>query len=288
MRVHRLALLLPLLAACATIAPPGAPAPPGEGFSHADLDRVLSRFVDERGRVDYAALARDRADLDAYAAQLAAVSPDSDPERFPTTDHRLAYWINAYNAAVLVLVLDHYPVSSVRDVRPPWPLFFVPRLAGFFVLHRVPLGGRPLHLYELENRIVRGRFDEPRIHFALNCASRGCPRLPRRAFPVRGLDAALEREARRFFADPEKLQIDAAAGEIRVSAILDWFEDDFLDGLEAGVPDREPSLLDYVRRYLEPEAAARLDGARAAGAELVFLEYDWRLNDAGSSETLRR
>ncbi len=272
LRIASLLLLLAVgLAGCATTWEPVAPAPgPKSGFSHTLLDGVQQRFVDERGRVDYSGLAGNRGDLDRYYAALAAVSPDSHPIRFPDEADQLAYWINAYNAAVLVLVLEHYPIDSVKDVRRPAGAFFFPRLAGFFFFQRVRLGGKTTNLYDLENKIIRKRFGEPRIHFAINCASIGCPLLPQRAFTPRDLDAALDREARRFFAQPDKLKIDHPGKRVEVSSILKWFRDDFLD-------DETPTLLDYVRRYVPPERQAELD--RARDYELGFLEYDWGLND---------
>ena len=125
------------------------------------------------------------------------------------------------------------------------------------------------NLYDLENKIIRKRFGEPRIHFAINCASIGCPLLPQRAFRPFDLDESLDRETRRFFAQPDKLRIDHEARRLELSSILKWFRDDFLD-------DDTPGLLDYVRRYVPPGRQAELD--RARGYDLEFIEYDWGLN----------
>ncbi len=269
MQVTRaLSIALALALGCAsTIEPRPAPSPTAP-FSHDDLDAVQRRFVVERGRVDYDGLARDRGALDRYYRRLAATSPRSHPGRFPGRADELAYWINAYNASVLVAVLEHHPIGSVGDVKPPVALrpflFGNARLAGFFYFQRVRLGGELFNLYDLENRVIRG-YGEPRIHFAINCASLGCPALPQRAFHPHTLDTDLEREARRFFASPEKLRIDHAERVVWVSSILDWFREDFGD-----------DLLDTVRRYVPAERVAELD--RAADYELRFLAYDWGLN----------
>lgn len=275
-----LALAIGSLAGCTAIAPRGAPpaaAQPADGFDHAPLEHVLARFVDEQGRVDYAALMRERGELDAYYGALAAVSPDSHPERFPERAQRLAYWINAYNAAVLEIVLAHYPIASVRDVAPPRALFFLPRLAGFFFFQRITLGGSRTNLYALENRVIRGRFGEPRIHFAIHCASAGCPRLPREAFRAETLEAQLERGARRFFAEPRNLRLDHGARTLTLSPILDWFRGDFLGWLRTHQPRAPATLAGYAALYA-PEPLAR-ELARAADYRLVFPEYDWTLND---------
>ena len=180
-----------LTAGCLTPAGVGPPPErPTEGdaavFSHDDWDGFLARHVDDEGRVDYAAAGQDRDDLDRYLRALAEVSPDSAPERFPEEADRLAYWINAYNATVIDRVLAHHPIASVQDVRAPWLFRWLPAGAGFFVFERFSLGGRKTQLYALENGLIRKRFAEPRIHFALNCASTSCPRLPAEAFGAIG------------------------------------------------------------------------------------------------------
>lgn len=246
-------------------------------FSHDDFDRVLERFVDERGLVDYPALAREPGDLERYVAQLARTSPDSDPALFPTREDRLAYWINAYNASVLATVLRHYPIPSVTAVRAPFPLSLASDKIGFFVLERIELGGDRTNLYALENSLIRRRFAEPRVHFALNCASLGCPRLPRRAFRGADLDQRLDEETRRFFAEERSLQVDHAARVVRLSSILDWYERDFTRWYEKRFPGSDATLLDYVLLYVAPERRAELEGAR--DYEVEFLPYDWRLND---------
>ena len=180
-----LAASLTLSSACSTLAPPDSIAPglavQTSGFSQAQFSEILSRHVDGQGKVNYEALRIDPLPIDAYYARLAEVSPDRNPEIFPTRDEALAYWINAYNASVIALVVAHYPITSVKEVRSS-ALFFLPKLAGFFVLEHVVLGGSTMNLKTLEDRIIRDRFKEPRIHFALNCASLSDPRLRRRAF----------------------------------------------------------------------------------------------------------
>ena len=260
--------LATLVLGCATVIEPRPWVPEPGPFDHAELDLVQQRFVDDRGRVDYDALARDRKGLDRYYLRLATASPRSHPAVFPTREDELAYWINAYNAAVLVTVLEHYPIDSVGDVKAPIVLrpflFGKARLAGFFYFQHVRLGGENMSLYELENEIIRG-YGEPRIHFAINCASVGCPFLPQHAFSPERLDAELDSEARRFFASPEKLLVDHEPRIIWVSPILDWFREDF-----------GGALLAYVRRYVSPERRVELD--RAADYELRFMGYDWGLN----------
>lgn len=267
-----LLLLLTLAVGCVThIEPrPWAPAP-GEGFSHALLDQVQRTYVDENGRVDYTALAEGRAPLDAYYRALAGVSPKSHPALFPSKADELAYWINAYNAAVLVAVLEAWPIESVRDVKPPgWRPFLHGRaaLAGFFMLQSLRLGGDRTNLYDLENKVIRP-YGDPRTHFAINCASIGCALLPQRAFSAAHLDSELERETRRFFGNPEKFRIDHGTRTVWISSILDWFQEDF-------EVDSDSNLLDYIRLHVSPAVQEEIDGAR--DYEVAFIEYDWTLN----------
>ena len=283
MKLSALALFL-ALGACTTVRPPLPGPEPGSvrAFSYGDFDAFLRRTVDDLGQVDYAAAAADRADLDRYLGQLAAVSPDSHPALFPTPADRLAYWINAYNASVISLVLAYYPIASVTDVRAPFPLrFLLPRPAGFFVFQRVELGGVAMSLYHLETGLVRERFADPRIHFALNCASAGCPRLPAEAFTPDALEAQLERETRRFLGEPRNVRVNGDTQTLHLSAIFDWYDDDFTDWLAQVHPDEEPTLASYVRVAAPAGTAEAL--RRCAGCRVEFVPYDWSLNDAAAT-----
>ncbi len=164
------------------------------------------------------------------------------------------------------------------DVKPPAPLFFLPDKAGFFVLQRPIFGGTSTSLYHLENGVIRGRFSEPRIHFALNCASLGCPRLPREAFDGNTLEKQLDRETRKFFSEPRNFRVDLAGNRVYLSAILDWYRDDFIDWLAARYPDKEPDLLEYVALYLDHHDKMQLQRL-SVGFSVEFVPYDWALND---------
>ncbi len=264
-----LACLALQVGACTHIRPDEVASP--AVFSHEEFARVLARFVDADGRVDYAGLQRERGALDRYYALIAACSPDATPALFPTRADRLAYWLNAYNATVLRTVLEYYPVASVADI-PPW----LPSKFGFFYLQLLTYGGTRSNLYDLEQRVVRGRFHEPRVHFALNCASAGCPRLPREPFTGAALDAQLDRETRRFLAEPRNVRIDHAARVVHLSAIFDWYADDFTTWPPLAARPHA-TLLDYVALYSPPDRATDL--TRAAAYEIRFLPYDWSLND---------
>lgn len=238
-----LALAAPLVGACTTLVPP--PDVDLTGIDpHAAWARVLATRVSPTGTVDFAGLAEDSGDLDAYVAWLAR-------ERDAATDdeERLAHLVNAYNALAMFNVLNGgvEPESKVR----------------FFYLRRLVLDGERLSLYALENDVIRP-LGEPRIHFALNCMVRSCPRLPRVPFEAATLDAQLDAAAREFANDPRHVELDPDAREVRLSAILDWYEEDFLEVA--------PSLVAYLDRYRDEPIPADWD--------VTFLAYDWSLNDA--------
>ena len=226
------------------VALPDDPAP--GAFPHEILDGVLKARVTPDGRVDYAGIQADRGDLDRYVAYLSAVSPHSDPALFPSQEDQLAYWINAYTALAITAVIDRPGLQTVIDDK-----------VDFFYTTRYPLGGEKVSLYTLENGIVRKEFADPRIHFALNCQSGGCPTLPDTAFPARGLDAALDAEAREFANDPRK--VDVAGDTLRLSQIFEWYADDF--AAAGGAPE-------FVRKY-------RSDVPPTPAVE--YIPYDWTL-----------
>ncbi|HJY87740.1 MAG TPA: DUF547 domain-containing protein [Candidatus Acidoferrales bacterium] len=142
------------------------------GLDYAPWDRVLKRFVTETGRVDYRALEASPADLNRFVEQIARRSPLSNPNDFPTRSSQLAYWINAYNALVMKAVIENWPIKSVRNLG---------RLYSFFWSRKLVAGGKEYTLNNIED-ILRKNLGEPRIHFAIVCASNSCPRLQREAY----------------------------------------------------------------------------------------------------------
>lgn len=280
-----LALVAILTSGCATVSapsdPPSGAIPP---FVHDDFDAFLSRHVDEAGRVDYVAAQGDRDDLARYLSSVARGSPDNAPGAFPTEADRLAYWLNAYNAWTISLVLDRYPVGSVHEIQTGFSRILAPILpdgAGFFLFQRIELGRARTSLYALENSVVRARFDEPRIHFALNCASGGCPRLPRTAFRGESLESELARETRRFLAEERNASVDADRRVVRLSSIFDWYAADFTGWMERNHPDEPATLIGWVTRHSIGEGEGeRRDGLlECADCRLEFVPYDWDLND---------
>ncbi len=200
--------------------------------------------------------AADRRRLGAYIGRLSAV-PISGYGR----PEQLAFWVNLYNARTVALVIDHYPVDSIRDIDISPGLF----ARGPWDKELVTVEGEVLTLNDIEHRILRPIWNDPRIHYAVNCASMGCPNLQPTVFTAADADRLMEQGARAFVNSVKGAQF--AAGRLIVSSIYAWFPEDFGD--EAGV-------LAHLRRYAVPPLAGRLAGAERIDGDA----YDWRLNDA--------
>jgi hypothetical protein len=272
-----------LVFGCTAIQPLVKDQPPDDPmiFSNKRFDRVLQQYVNERGLVDYSGLREDSEDLDGYYYLITAYSPDSHPDLFPSEKHKLAYWINAYNAGAIKTVMTYYPISSVIDVKQPGIFFFLSDKSGFFFFQRLTFGGKSTSLYYLENQIIRKRFNDPRIHFAVNCASMGCPRLPRRSFSGESLDEQLDNETRFFLTEERNFNIDHEEKVVYLSSIFKWYDKDFTNWYSAKFPNGKASLLSYIELYLSPEKAEELN-AVGNNYTLRFIPYDWKLNDQKS------
>jgi hypothetical protein len=229
---------------------------------HALWSGFLARFVapgaDGVARVAYAKVGpEDRARLDAYVEALARV-----PVSTLARAEQRPYWINLYNALTVRVVLDAYPVASIRDIRISPGLF----ASGPWGKKLVRIEGEALSLDDIEHRILRPIFADPRIHYALNCASIGCPDLAREAYTREGTVAMLEAAARAFVNHPRGARIER--GRLRVSSIYDWFKADF-GGSDAAV-------IRHLGSYAAPDLADALRGIR----KIDDHGYDWSLNDA--------
>ena len=230
-------------------------------LDHSRFDRLLSAFVDAEGDVDYARL-RARADsvLVPYLRQLATTDPTG-----LARDARLAFWINAYNAYTLKLIVDHYPVPNIWAVTPG-PA--EPKDNSPFAIEVGRVADTMRTLDAIEHDIIRQRFDEPRIHFALVCAAKSCPRLRREAYTGPALDAQLEAQTRTFLHDEQKNRIPAGPDRVAISRILKWYGGDFGDSTDA--------LQRFLAPYFEGPVRDRL---AAADYTVTFRPYDWALND---------
>lgn len=238
--------------------------------SHRQWSALLAKHVTwiDQGvasKVDYPGFINDQPGLEAYLTSLSNV-PRTEYDAW-TAEQRLAFLINAYNAFTLKLVIAHYPVESIKDIGGlfgnPWKQAFIPLL------------GQTLTLDQLEHSMIRepGVFDEPRIHFAVNCASVGCPALRNEAFIAERLDKQLQDSQRRFLSDPSRNRFDPTRQRFQVSKIFDWYGDDFAK--------RWGSLPAYLRQQTSLVSDPQHAPASEEALEVEFMDYDWSLNQSG-------
>lgn len=233
-----------------------------QAADHGVWDEFLRRYVkdgaDGIARVAYAAVdSTSRRSLAEYINRLQAVPVDG-----LARVEQLAFWINLYNALTVKVVLDHYPVRSIRDIDISPGLF----ADGPWDRKLVTVAGEALTLNDIEHRILRPIWRDPRLHYAVNCASLGCPNLQPAAFSAANVEAMLERAARAYINHPRGARVER--GRLIVSKIYSWFQEDFGGG-EAGV-------LAHLARYAGPGLAEGLRGR----SRIDDYEYDWALNDA--------
>ena len=239
-------------------------------FSHAGWSKLLARYVDDAGMVNYAAWNASPTDVDAldqYLSGLSRAGVAIESSRAA----QLAFWINAYNALTIKGILREYPTSSIRN--------HTARIFGYNIWNDLLLlvGGKPYSLSQIEHEVLRP-MGEPRIHFAIVCASRGCPRLLNKAYTAATLEDQLNGNARRFFGDQSNFQYDAQSGIIRISSIMSWFAEDFgRDGSEQ---------MRRISPFLPDEAARNV--ATSAGVRVSYLDYDWSLNDQAAAQGVRQ
>ena len=215
----------------------------GMVIDHSAWDQLLKKYVDEKGNVDYKSFQKDKQALVNYLDFLAQNSPKANEDK----KERLAYYINLYNAATVKLILDNYPTNSIKDIRSPWDKKWV------------KVGEKELSLGHIEHKILR-KMDEPRIHFAINCASYSCPKLLNEAFTASNMETLLQESTRDFINDPTRNII--TSGRLRLSNIFKWYKKDFtLDG----------TLIEYINPYSEQSIAS--------DAKINYLKYDWSLNE---------
>ncbi|TWU46709.1 DUF547 domain-containing protein [Rubripirellula reticaptiva] len=248
----------------------GVNVPPGQQVSidqidTSDWNRLLKRYVDDNGNVDYTAWKRSAADLQTLDQFLARLST-AKPEQQARPAAKLAFWINAYNAVTVRGILREYPTTSIRN--------HTAKLFGYNIWDDLLLtvGGKPYSLNEMEHEVLR-KMNEPRIHFAIVCASRSCPRLLNEAYTADKLEAQLTANAKVFFRSPRGFQFSAEKKQFRLSAILNWFGEDF--GYD------QAAQLRTIAAYL-PSRESR-DAAIANTVSVSYLDYDWRLNDQESA-----
>lgn len=215
----------------------------GKTINHKQWNDLLQKNVSSDGKVDYIGFKEDAAYLQSYLNLLST----NLPEKSWSKNAILAYWINAYNAYTIKLILDNYPVKSIKKIDSPWD-------KEFFIL-----GDKKYSLGEIEHKILR-KMNEPRIHFAINCASFSCPNLANEAYKEVELEKQLEKATKTFVNDTSKNTI--SSNRIEISSIFDWFSADFKN---------KRTLIYFLNQY----SATKIN----KDAKVKYKDYNWNLNE---------
>jgi len=219
--------------------------------NHTQYAELLHKY-NRNGHVDYAGFKKDEAQLDAYLEQLAKIDPEA-----LSRDERFAFYANAYNAWTIKLILTEYPgVESIKDLgslfKSPWKKKFV------------KLDGKVITLDHIEHDILRPQFRDPRVHMAVNCASKSCPSLWNEPFTGSRLDDQLNAATRNFINNPEFNRLEG--NTLYVSRIFKWFSEDF-----------DEDIIAFVEKYAEGELKGAITANRSE-MKVKYLDYDWSLN----------
>lgn len=223
-------------------------------LDHAAYDRLLKKHVNGQGLVNYKSFKADEKLLDQYLDQVSKNAPAASWSK----NEQMAYWINAYNAYTIRLILNHYPVKSIKDIGSKIKIPFVttPWAAKFF-----SIGGEKMSLDNIEHGILRKKYDDARIHFALVCAAMSCPKLRNEAYTADKLDAQLNDQGRDFLNNPAKNKIGKDGAQL--SKYFDWYKGDWKDNGQ--------SVVAWVNRYATTKISE--------STPISFLDYNWSLNE---------
>jgi len=222
-------------------------------IKHDKWNTLLKKHVDTHGNVDYKGFINSTSDFQAYLDDLSA----NPPQESWSKNEKLAYWINAYNAFTVKLIIDNYPLESIQDLHP---MFKIPGLNTVWHKEFFKIGGEEESLNDIEHKILRKQFNEPRIHFAINCASVSCPNLRNEAFFAHKMEAQLTEQAKKFINDTSKNKL--SANQLELSKIFSWFKGDFT---------KKTSLIAFLNQYADIKIAK--------DADIDYLDYNWQLNE---------
>lgn len=217
--------------------------------THELWDSLVHEHVTESGLVDYEGFIADSNRLNQYLDLLSRHHPNDEHW---SRDERLAYWINAYNAFTVKLIVDHYPVESIKDIKNG-----IPFVNTVWDIKFIKIEGREYDLNNIEHGIIRPKFDEPRIHMAVNCAAISCPKLQNEAYTAEKLDAQLDQASREFLSNEDKNVI--TPDQLKLSKIFSWYRGDF------------DSVIEFVDQHTETDIKEN--------PEVEYLDYNWALNE---------
>jgi len=267
-RVTKMKNRLVLFAGLLLLARVGAFSVYAQEINYSEYDRLTRKYVDERGLVNYNGLKSELGALKTFIDQISAVSPHSHPQQFKDAGEQLRYWMTAYNAWVLYIAASEYPSKSAL-----W------NFLGLFRNRDIKLGGKQMGLEDLEHKIIRPGYKEPRIHFYINCAAFSCPALWQGAIPQGKTWDVLDQSAKRFINDTRHVKYDAAAKKLYLSKIFDWFKADFLNYLKEKNGNQTPHIAQYILIYLDGPSREALQKTPLNEISVSYFSYDKSLNE---------
>ncbi len=222
---------------------------------HQVFTQLLQKYVNEKGEVDYAGIKKNEASLDLYLAELQVQEPTI---KWPVND-RLCFWINAYNAFTIKLILDHWNNGQLKSIKEIGSTIKIPMVSDGWSFKFIKIGGKKYSLNNIEHDIIRKQYAEARIHAALVCAAKSCPKLRREAYEPSKLHAQLDAQMVDFLNDTAKNKVEENA--MKLSSILNWYGSDFT---------KKMPLINWVNKYSKVKCSPN--------ATIGFLDYDWSLN----------
>lgn len=240
---------------------------------------VLKKYVDDKGMVDYKKLKKGREGLDGYIKALGGVKA-VDYEKW-NDEVKIAFWVNAYNAITLQVVIDHYPISKSFWANLRGYAVGIRHISGAWDSKVHLVMGKKMSLEQIEHEVLRKEFDEPRIHMALVCAAMSCPKLRNEPYVGGRLDEQLKDQTEVFLQHKNKFKINREDKKVYLSRIFDWFGDDFVKSYapKAGFDEygkKERAVLNFVGKHVGESERAFLENR---GYEIEYLKYDWGLNE---------
>ncbi|MFT5917685.1 MAG: hypothetical protein ACJAWV_001310 [Flammeovirgaceae bacterium] len=221
--------------------------------SHEPWNDLLKKYVSAAGKVDYKGIHSERAKLEGYLKTISENSPTDEWSE----NQKLAYWINAYNGFAVKLIVDNYPLKSIQDLHPT---IKIPGISTVWKKEFFKIEDVDFSLHQIEHKILRKDFEEPRIHFTINCASVSCPKLRNEAYTAEKVQDQMEDQAKDFVNDKSKNKI--SANEVEISNIFNWFKGDF---------ENDGDIIDFLNKYSKVKINKK--------AKVDYMYYNWSLNE---------
>ncbi len=248
-------------------------------FSYSDYADVLKNYVDDAGMVNYKKLKARPEKLEAFIAAMSRLDTSSY-DRWKEKE-QIAFWLNAYNALTLKAIIDNYPIKSSFFRSRVWPKNSILQIPGVWDKITFRVTGQNLTLGHIEDKILRVKFDEPRIHMALVCAAMGCPPLRNEPYTGEKLDEQLDDQTRRFLTNPAKFKIERGNNTLHLSSIFDWFAGDFVKKHSPASnigkhKEKASAVLNFIAPHL---GEAHKDYVLAGKFKIKHVKYDWSLNE---------